>query len=84
VRRTDHNLRHDHQTSEGFGLTGFHPSSFNPQTSPAWAIARSDMLILEPEGKDAENIKLGSTLRTSRKLLSFGIMNETKIQEVAA
>jgi len=27
----------------------------NPQT---WAIARSDMLILEPEGKDAENIKL--------------------------
>jgi hypothetical protein len=42
------------------------------------------MLILEPEGKDAENIKLGSTLRTSRKLLSFGIMNETKIQEVAA
>ena len=31
----------------------------NPQT---WAIARSDMLILEPEGKDAENIKLGSTL----------------------
>ena len=31
----------------------------NPQT---WAIARSDMLILEPEGKDSENIKLGSTL----------------------
>jgi type I restriction enzyme M protein len=31
----------------------------NPQT---WAIARSDMLILEPGGKDAENIKLGSTL----------------------
>ena len=31
----------------------------NPQT---WAIPRSDMLILEPEGKDAENIKLGSTL----------------------
>ena len=31
----------------------------NPQT---WAIARSDMLILEPAGKDAENIKLGSTL----------------------
>jgi len=31
----------------------------NPQT---WAIARSDMLILDPEGKDAENIKLGSTL----------------------
>ena len=31
----------------------------NPQT---WAVARSDMLILEPEGKDAENIKLGSTL----------------------
>jgi type I restriction enzyme M protein len=31
----------------------------NPQT---WAIARSDMLILEPNGKDAENIKLGSTL----------------------
>jgi len=27
----------------------------NPQT---WAIARSDRLILEPEGKDAENIKL--------------------------
>ena len=27
----------------------------NPQT---WAIARSDMLILGPEGKDAENIKL--------------------------
>jgi len=26
-----------------------------PQT---WAIARSDMLILEPEGNDAENIKL--------------------------
>ena len=31
----------------------------SPQT---WAIARSDMLILEPDGKDAENIKLGSTL----------------------
>jgi type I restriction enzyme M protein len=31
----------------------------NPQT---WAVARSDMLILEPDGKDAENIKLGSTL----------------------
>lgn len=31
----------------------------NPFT---WAIARADMLILEPEGKDAENIKLGSTL----------------------
>ena len=26
----------------------------HPQT---WAIARSDMLIQEPEGKDAENIK---------------------------
>jgi len=35
------------------------PKQLNPQT---WAIARSDMLILEPEGKDAENIKLGSTL----------------------
>jgi len=31
----------------------------NPQT---WAIARSDMLILDPDGKDAENIKQGSTL----------------------
>jgi len=31
----------------------------NPFT---WAIARADMLILEPEGKDADNIKLGSTL----------------------
>ena len=31
----------------------------NPFT---WATARADMLILEPEGKDAENIKLGSTL----------------------
>ena len=31
----------------------------NPQT---WAIARSDMLILEPDSKYAENIKLGSTL----------------------
>ena len=31
----------------------------NPQT---WAVARSDMLILEPDGKDAENIKFGSTL----------------------
>lgn len=31
----------------------------NPQT---WAVARSDMFILEPEGRDAENIKLGSTL----------------------
>jgi type I restriction enzyme M protein len=31
----------------------------SPQT---WAIARSDMLIIEPDGKDAENIKLGSTL----------------------
>lgn len=31
----------------------------NPQT---WAIARADMLILEPDGRDAENIKLGSTL----------------------
>ncbi len=27
-----------------------------------WATARADMLILDPEGKDAENIKLGSTL----------------------
>jgi type I restriction enzyme M protein len=39
----------------------------NPQT---WAIARSDMLILDPEGKDAENIKLGSTLSAD----SFGRM----------
>lgn len=31
----------------------------NPKT---WAVARSDMLILEPDGKDAGNIKLGSTL----------------------
>jgi type I restriction enzyme M protein len=31
----------------------------NPQT---WAVARSDLFILEPDGKDAENIKLGSTL----------------------
>jgi type I restriction enzyme M protein len=31
----------------------------NPFT---WAIARADMLILEPDGKDADNIKLGSTL----------------------
>ncbi len=31
----------------------------NPFT---WAIARADMLIMEPEGRDAENIKLGSTL----------------------
>ena len=38
------------------------PKQLNPQT---WAIARSDMLILEPEGKDAENIKLGSTLSVS-------------------
>jgi type I restriction enzyme M protein len=31
----------------------------NPFT---WGIARADMLILEPDGKDAENIKKGSTL----------------------
>lgn len=31
----------------------------NPFT---WAVARADMLILEPEGRDAENIKQGSTL----------------------
>ena len=31
----------------------------NPQT---WAIARSDLLNLKPEGKDVENIKLSSTL----------------------
>jgi len=31
----------------------------NPFT---WAIARADMLILEPEGNDAGNIKCGSTL----------------------
>ena len=31
----------------------------NPQT---WAVTRSDTLILEPDGKDAENIKKGSTL----------------------
>lgn len=31
----------------------------NPHT---WAIARSDMLMLEPDGKDAEQIKQGSTL----------------------
>lgn len=31
----------------------------NPQT---WAVARSDLFILEPDGKDADNIKLGSTL----------------------
>jgi len=36
----------------------------NPQT---WPIARSDRLILEPEGQDAENIKLGSTLSHDRK-----------------
>ncbi|MDA8590776.1 type I restriction-modification system subunit M [Luminiphilus sp.] len=31
----------------------------NPQT---WAVARSDFFMLEPDGKDAENIKLGSSL----------------------
>lgn len=31
----------------------------NPQT---WAVARSDLFILEPDGKDADNIKRGSTL----------------------
>ena len=36
---------------------------FGQELNPfTWAIARADMLILEPEGKDAENIKLGSTL----------------------
>ncbi len=30
----------------------------NPQT---WAVARSDFFMLEPDGKDAENIKLGSS-----------------------
>lgn len=47
----------------------------NPQT---WAIARSDMLILEPEGKDAENIKLGSTLshdQLSDKRFDFQFVN---------
>lgn len=47
----------------------------NPQT---WAIARSDMLILEPEGKDAENIKLGSTLSNDQladKRFDFQFVN---------
>lgn len=36
---------------------------FGQELNPfTWAIARADMLILEPEGRDAENIKLGSTL----------------------
>jgi len=51
------------------------PKQLNPQT---WAIARSDMLILEPEGKDAENIKLGSTLsndQLSDKRFDFQFVN---------
>ena len=47
----------------------------NPQT---WAIARSDMLILEPDGKDAENIKLGSTLSNDQladKRFDFQFVN---------
>ena len=36
---------------------------FGQELNPfTWAIARADMLILEPDGKDADNIKLGSTL----------------------
>ncbi|MES2463063.1 MAG: class I SAM-dependent DNA methyltransferase [Armatimonadota bacterium] len=66
----------------------------NPQT---WAVARSDMLILEPEGKDAENIKLGSTLsndQLSDKRFDFQFVNPpygyewskdyTKVTEEAA
>ena len=47
----------------------------NPQT---WAIARSDMLILDPEGKDAENIKCGSTLSAdcfSRMRFDYQLVN---------
>jgi type I restriction enzyme M protein len=53
-------------------ITRHHILEINPQAKVflygqelnpfTWAIARADMLILEPEGKDAENIKLGSTL----------------------
>ena len=36
---------------------------FGQELNPfTWAIARADMLILDPEGRDAENIKNGSTL----------------------
>ena len=51
------------------------PKQLNPQT---WAIARSDMLILEPEGKDAENIKLGSTISNDQlpyKRFDFQFVN---------
>jgi type I restriction enzyme M protein len=42
---------------------------FGQELNPfTWAIARADMLILEPEGKDAENIKLGSTLSNDQLL----------------
>ena len=37
----------------------FYGQELNPQT---WAINRSDRLILELDGKDAEPIKLGSAL----------------------
>ncbi len=66
----------------------------NPQT---WAIARSDMLILEPDGKDAENIKLGSTLSEDKladKRFDYQFVNppygyewskdEVKVNEEAA
>jgi type I restriction enzyme M protein len=47
----------------------------NPTT---WAIARSDMLIIEPDGKDADNIKLGSTLSNDQladKRFDFQFVN---------
>jgi type I restriction enzyme M protein len=47
----------------------------NPFT---WAIARADMLILEPDGKDAENIKKGSTLsddQLSRMRFDYQFVN---------
>ena len=50
----------DKNTKDVFGeYIDIYGQELNPFT---WAIARADMLILEPEGKDAENIKLGSTL----------------------
>jgi len=69
-------------------LTKDHIQQINPQSKvflygqelnpQAWAIARSDMLILEPEGKDTKNIKFGSTLsndQLSDKRFDFQFVN---------
>jgi len=48
----------------------------NPQT---WAIARYDMLILEPEGKDAENTKLSVCFWFAGRNNTLDPANDTRL-----